>query len=101
MESDTCNSSLYPSLILITNLLLISLILIGIGGLVDKFYVFYDVLDMILNTWHWIRTIRKFKRVVPRWRYYFEFNFSLLLSYIFSHVTNKQVLKGNMFIRGS
>ena len=43
------------------------------------FHVFYDIFNIILNTWHRTRTILEFKFIIPRWSYYelfelFQFN---------------------------
>ena len=63
--------------------------------------LFYDVIDIILNIWHWRRTIRQFKFIISRWNYYFQFTVFVQLSYVFPHVINRQVLKINMFIWAS
>ena len=52
-----CKSSLYLFITLNINLLLTLLMQIWIVGLEDKISFFYGLLDIILNIWHWIRTL--------------------------------------------
>ena len=78
------NSSLYPSFIIKTNLLLILLMQTWNRGFAVMLHVFYDIFNIIMNIWHWIRTIRQFKLIIPCWNYYFEFIYFIWLSsYIF------------------
>ena len=51
------NSSLYPSFIIKTNLLLILLMQTWNRGFAVMLRVFYDIFNIIMNIWHWIRTI--------------------------------------------
>ena len=62
----------------------------NINGQCRNFSCFYDVLDITLNIWHWIRTGREFKFIIPRWCYYFKFIVFVLLSYIFPRVLNRK-----------
>ena len=78
------NSSLYPSFIIKTNLLLILLMQTWNRGFAVMLRVFYDIFNIIMNIWHWIRTIWQFKLIIPCWNYYFEFIYFIWLSsYIF------------------
>ena len=78
------NSSLYPSFIIKTNLLLILLMQTWNRGFAVMLRVFYDIFNIIMNIWHWIRTIWQFKLIIPCWNYYFEFIYFIwLFSYIF------------------
>ena len=78
------NSSLYPSFIIKTNLLLILLMQTWNRGFAVMLRVFYDIFNIIMNIWHWIRTIWQFKLIIPCWNYYFEFIYFISLSsYIF------------------
>ena len=63
------------------------------------FHVFYDLLDIILNISHWIRTARQSKLITSSWSYYFEFIVFVVLSYIFPCVINTQVLKNNILFQ--
>ena len=97
MASGVCNSSLYPSFILDSSLLLI--LLICIERLSVTVSSFYNILSIILNIWHWIGIIRQFKLIISSWYNYFEVITFVLLSYILPHVIYRQVLKSSMFIR--
>ena len=59
--------------------------------------LFYDILGIILNIWHWIRSGRWSKLIIQCWNYYFKFIVFLLLSYIFPLEINRQVLKNSIF----
>ena len=76
MVKDFCSSSLYLYFILNTNLLLILLLQIWIGELLLNISYFCDMLNLILNILHWIRTIWWFKlewlKVVLNWSYVFK-----------------------------
>ena len=76
MVKDVCSSSLYLYFILNTNLLLILLLQIWIGELLLNISYFCDMLNLILNILHWIRTIWWFKlewlKVVLNWSYVFK-----------------------------
>ena len=89
LVSGFCNSSLYPSFILKINLLLILLMQTWNGGFAVMLRVFYDIFNIILNIWHWIRTIWQFKLIIPCWNYYFEFIYFIWLCYIFPLVINR------------
>ena len=84
LVSGFLNSSLYPSFIIKTNLLLILLMQTWNRGFAVMLRVFYDIFNIIMNIWHWIRTIWQFKLIIPCWNYYFEFIYFIWLSsYIF------------------
>ena len=57
---------------------------------------FYDLLNIIFDIWHWMKTISQFKHIIPIWCYYFEFIVFVLLSYIFPPVLNRWGLMSNM-----
>ena len=59
---------------------------------------FYDILNIILNIWLWIRTFSQLKFIIPCLSFYSEFIAFVLLSYIFPGVINRQVLKSNTFV---
>ena len=53
------------------------------------FHVFYDDVNVILNIWHWIRTINQFKFISLCWSYYFKFIIFVLLPCFFPFVINR------------
>ena len=64
------------------------------------FHGFYFLLILLflqlvykLLIWRWMKTVRQFRLIIPRWSYYFD--------YIFPSVIRRQVLYSNMLIRSS